>query len=63
MTLTRAAFAVMINLEGLTDDLKELVELTSASSFGEDTDLLENETILDCWSNATKMRYWLIMKK
>ena len=79
MRLTRATFAVMIKFQRLTDTLKELIEETAASDDfvipkedGPDKDAAlllilddfeKNEQVLSCWSNATKMRRWLITKK
>ena len=79
MTLTRAAFAVMIKFQSLTSTLQDFIqEIQACVDFGlpreagEERndgllnvfdDFFKKDEILTTWSNATKMRRWLIHKK
>ena len=79
LTLTRAAFAILIKFRGLLESLKDLIaEAEVAIDFNLPTeqgavrnemlvalidDFIKGEEMLNCWSNATKMRRWLIQKK
>lgn len=79
LTLTRAAFAIMIKFRGLLESLKDLIAEAEAlqdfnlpSEQGAERnemlvtliyDFIKGEEILNCWSNATKMRRWLMQKK
>ena len=77
MTLTRAAFAVMVKFQGLTQMLQDLQADASAmldfiAESGEERkeslaslveDCFNSPELISCWSNATKMRRWLMHKK
>ena len=76
MQLTRAAFAVLIKFQGLTETLNDLVveadQAEIPAETGEDRkealltlifDCVFGELLLTCWLNATKMRRWLVQKK
>ena len=79
MILTRAAFAVLVKFQGLEDSVQLLVEeckqgleLTIPAQEGLERsqallDILystpDSDRLVDCWSDATRMRRWLIQKK